>query len=287
MSQHHGPSPEQMKAATRESWNKAAQGWNEQTPKIHGWLVEATETMLDLANAETGAHVLDVAAGAGDQTIDIANRVGPSGYVLATDISPDILRFASENARRAGLTQIETRVADAENLGLADASFDAVVCRLGLMFCPDPLSALREMHRVLKPGGRACTIVFSEPQRNPCMGILFSTALKHAGLPPRDPYQPGGLLSLGKPGLIDELFSKAGFSEVKTVKLQAPYRLPSSAAYLDFIRTSAAPILQILGSLPGSGQQAAWQEMEDKLNAYQTAAGWEGPNELLITVGTR
>jgi len=130
-------------------------------------------------------------------------------------------------------------------------------------------------------------MVFSTPDKNPCVSILVSTAFKHAGLPPRDPYQPGGLLSLGKPGLIDELFQQAGFSRVATTKVMAPFRLPSVKGYLDFIRTSASPILQILGRLDEAARSAAWAEIESKLSAFNTPGGWEGPNELLLTIGRR
>jgi SAM-dependent methyltransferase len=279
--------PEQFKAATRDQWNKSAQGWNDQTPQIRAWLAEATRTMLDLAQVKPGSRVLDVAAGAGDQTIDVARRVGPNGSVLATDLSAAIIALAQQNAVHAGLTNVETKAADGEDLGVEAASFDAAVCRLGLMFYPDPLRGLRELHRALKPGGRACAMVFSEPQKSPLIGILVSTAFKHAGLPPPDPYKPGGLLSLGKPGLLDELFTKAGFSEVSTTKLSAVFRLPSAKDYLTFIRSSATPILQILSKCDEAGKNAAWAEIEQKLNAFQTPAGWEGPNELLLTVGTR
>jgi hypothetical protein len=143
------------------------------------------------------------------------------------------------------------------------------------------------MFRALKLGGRACTMVFSTPDKNPCVAILVSTALKHARLPPRDPYQPGGLLSLGKPGLTDELFRRAGFSHVATTKIMAPFRLPSVKDYLDFIRTSAGPVLQILSQLTGAAREAAWAEIEDRLSAFNTSTGWKGPNELLLTVGRR
>ena len=278
---------EKFKAATREQWDKHARGWNDKSTDIREWLRESTDAMLELAAVRPGARVLDVAAGAGDQTLDIAKRVGPSGYVLATDLSPAILEFAKDNARRAGYGNVETLAVDGENLAVEEASFDAAVCRLGLMLFPDPGKGLRQMFRALKPNGMACAMVFSTPDKNPCVAALVATAFKHAGLPPRDPYLPGGLLSLGKVGLIDELFQNAGFSRVATIKLSAPFRLPSVQDYLDFIRTSASPIQQILGRLDDTAKEAAWAEMEEKLSAFNTAKGWEGPNELLLTVGRR
>ena len=115
----------------------------------------------------------------------------------------------------------------------------------------------------------------------------MSTALEHAGLPARDPYQPGGLLSLGKPGLIDEVFRSAGFRDVATTKIDAPFKLPSTQAYLDFIRASASPIQQILDKLDAAAAGAAWMAIEERLDAFKTPSGWEGPNELLLTAGRR
>ena len=132
-----------------------------------------------------------------------------------------------------------------------------------------------------------CAVVFSTPDRNPCVTALVSTALAHAGLSPRDPYQPGGLLSLGKPGLIDELFRQSGFERVATTRLDAPFRLPNVNDYLDFVRTSASPVLQILGRVDEAARGAAWADIERKLSAFNTRDGWEGPNELLLTVGQR
>ena len=217
----------------------------------------------------------------------ISPSVGPTGSVLATDLSPAILEYAKEKARRVGHGNVDTQTADGEDLKVVEASFDVAICRLGLMFFPDPGKGLREMFRALKPGGRACTMVFSTPEENPCVTILLSTAFKHAGLPPRDPYQPGGLLSLGKPGLIDELFRQAGFSHVATTRLMAPFRLPSVKSYLDFVRTSASPIVQILARLDDAARQSAWAEIESKLSAFNTPSGCVGPNELLLTIGRR
>ena len=281
------PSQQAFKSAMRAQWDRSAGGWNAHTPDIRTWLSQATDAMLDGAGVRVGMTVLDVAAGSGDQTLDIARRVGPSGRVIATDLSPAILELARQNAHQAGLEQVRTQVADAEDLPLDDASVDAAVSRLGLMFLPDPLQGLRELHRVLRPGARLCTVVFAGPQNNPCLGILMATALEHAGQPRRDPFQPGALMSLGQPGLIDELFQRAGFGEVSTTAMAAPFHLPSVRHYLDFIRSSASPIQQIVGTLGAAAAEAAWDDMARRLDTFTTADAWVGPNELLLTVGQR
>ncbi len=271
----------------RAQWDSAATGWNAHTPEIRAWLQRPTDAMCRMAGVTTGSRVLDVAAGAGDQTLAVAAQVGPRGHVLATDLSPVLVALAQDNVARAGFTHVLTRVAVGEDLGVTEASFDAAICRLGLMFFPDPLQGLREIRRALRPGGGVCTMVFSRPERNPCLTILMSTALKHAGLPARDPFVPGGLLSLGQPGRIDALFRSAGFHDVATVALDAAFRLPSVDDYLAFVRSSASPILQILGRLDAVSAEAAWGEIRDRLNAFTTQDGWEGPNELLLTAGVR
>ena len=230
----HQPGPTSASISARttagpagHSWDAAAEGWNQHTALIHTWLRDATAAMLAAARIEAGASVLDIAAGAGDQTLDIARRVGPTGRVLATDISPRILGLAQRNAAAAGFPQVATRIADAQALGLAGLGFDAAVCRLGLMFCPAPHEALAQTRAALRPGGRFAALVFSTPQRNPCLAILMATALRHAGLPARSPYAPGSLMSLGEPGLLDRLLHAAGFTDISVQAIAAPFRLPT------------------------------------------------------------
>jgi ubiquinone/menaquinone biosynthesis C-methylase UbiE len=154
MNKEFSVDPDVATAAMRAQWDQAARGWRDSGAVIRPWLQQATQAMLGMAGVKPGAHVLDVAAGAGDQTLDIAERVGPDGYVLATDLSPEILQFAAQQAAAAGHRNVETRVSDGQNLQVEDTRFDAVVCRLGLMIFGDPLQGLREMARVLKPRWR-------------------------------------------------------------------------------------------------------------------------------------
>ena len=106
------------------------------TPTIAQYTDPPTEIMFDLAGIHAGDRVLAVAAGSGGQTILAARRVGPAGFVLATDLSPQMLAFAETEIQHAGLSNVRTQVMDADNLDLAGESFDAVICRGGLEFFP-------------------------------------------------------------------------------------------------------------------------------------------------------
>lgn len=264
------------------AWDKAADGWNDHAAQVRAWLADITTAMLDAAGIERGGRVLDVAAGSGGQTLDVARRVGAQGLVLATDISPRILRLAQRNAVAAGLPQVQTRVADAQALGLAGSDFDAAVCRLGLMFCPVPLAALTEVHSALKPGGNFAAVVFSTPQSNPCVARMMAIALKAAGVCAPSPYTPGSLLSLGQPRLLAQLLDRAGFVDIDVQPVSAPFRLPSAQHYVDFVRSSGSPIMEILATLDTTAQGKAWADMAAKLEVFTTPTGWVGPNELLL-----
>ncbi len=269
------------------SWDAAAAGWNHHSTLIRPWLQGITQTMLDDARIAPGMRVLDVAAGAGDQTLDIARRVGPHGRVVATDLSPGILALAQANAAAAGLAQVSTQVSDAQALGLAGAGFDAAICRLGLMFCSAPLMALSSIRLALRPHGRFSALVFGPPERNPCLRIAFAAARKHRQLAGAEtgrsasPDDAGALMSLGKPGLLHELLVDAGFADVAVRSVPAPFFASSAAHYVDFLRSSASPLMALLQPLAQSEQQAAWSDMTEHLRKFDIPGGWRGPNQLL------
>ncbi len=274
---------------TRRAWDTAAAGWHAHAPLIRAWLASATQLMLDAANIQPGARVLDVAAGAGDQTLDVLQRVGASGHVLATDISPAILALAHCNARAAGHTNVTLRVADAQAQGLPCEAFDAAVCRLGLMFCHEPLRALTAIHTALKPGGRTSGLVFAAPSLNPCLLAPMAIAQKYGGNPwaaMGSPCEPGTLMSLGQPGLLESLLARAGFIDVDVRSVSAPFAAPSVGHYVLFLQQSASPIMELLARLSPALQQAAWQEMAQALDIYSTPVGWVGPKTLLLYAAT-
>ena len=274
-------------SAPGQSWDDSAAAWDRHSAMLGEWLKQATTGMLDLAHVGPGARVLDIAAGAGDQTLDIARRVGPHGQVLATDISSRALGLAADKLRAAGFSNVTTRVADAQSLGLSGSGFDAAVCRLGLMFCREPLAALVGIHAALKRHGRFSAVVFSQPQGNPCIAAMVSTARRHAGLPPASPFDPGTLLSLGQPGLLPALLAEAGFVDVEVRVISAPMHLPSCKHYIAFVRTAGLPVMALLAPLSAAAQREAWRDISEQLARFSTPSGWVGPNELLLCAGSR
>ena len=195
--------PAAFKSTTRSQWEAAAGAWHDWGPAIEDWLGTATVTMLDHAHLTSGMRVLDIAAGAGGQTLAAARRVGPSGHVLATDISPAILEFAAGEAARAGVGTVETLEADGEDLSaVQDGSYDAAISRVGLIYFPDQHRALTEICRKLRPGGRLSAVVYSTPDRNGFFAIPVGIIRRIAGLPAPAPGLPGPF-SLGAPGVAE------------------------------------------------------------------------------------
>ena len=279
--------PIKFKTTTRAQWENAADAWHRWGPFLGEWLGPATEQMLDLAGVKTGSRVLDVAAGAGEQTLRAAHRVGPAGHVLATDISPAILEYAAATAREAGLSQVATRELDGEALDALPAeSFDAVISRVGLIYFPDQQKALTGMKRALKLGGRIGAIVYSTADNNAFFSIPVSIIRRRAKLPPPLPGQPGPF-SLGADGVLAAALERAGFRDVTVEKMDAPVRLPSAAECVRFERESFGALHQMMATLSDDERADTWREIESALEKFQGPRGFVGPCEMLVAMGVK
>jgi len=274
------------KQTTRDQWQQAAEPWHRWGATLEDWLGEATERMLDLARLAPGARVLDIAAGAGGQTIAAARRVGPDGAVLATDLSPAILEYAERTARATGLSNVETREMDGEALDVAPGSYDAVISRLGLIYLPDRARALAGIHRALAPDGRLVSVNYSTPDRNGFFSIPVSIIRRRAKLAEPTPGQPGPF-SLGDDGVIEELYAQAGFDEIDVVRLEAPLRLASTDECVRFEYESFGALHQMLSGVDDAERTAAWDEIATALGQFDGPDGFAAPCELLVAAGTK
>jgi ubiquinone/menaquinone biosynthesis C-methylase UbiE len=275
------------KALPTEKWGltENAAWWNTKQASRQQVYGVATEMMLELVNVQPGSRVLDVAAGTGDQTLMAARRVGPTGNVLATDDSASMLKVAAEAARKEGLTNVDTRVMNAEDLELDANSFDAAICRNALMLFANPVKALTEMRRVVKPGSKVAVIVFSAAERNPHHGIPFAIIRRVGNIPYPAPGEPG-MYALGEPGALKDVYSRAGFLKVSVHAVPIQRCLPSAADAIRSMRNSASGVSELMSRLNDADRELAWAEIEQQLRQFEGPNGFEMPGEVLIGVGT-
>jgi ubiquinone/menaquinone biosynthesis C-methylase UbiE len=259
-----------------------AEHWQRDVARRRQDFAAATQRMLEAAGLKPGDHVLDIAAGTGDQSILAGRIVGPVGAILATDIAAEMLTIAAHVIQQEGLTNITTRVMDAEHLDLEDNSFDAVICRLGLMLLPHPQQALREIQRVLKPGGKLAALIWSVPGHNPLFALPLAIVARYAN---GVSSQGSGPFALADPAVFERELTEAGFHDVRT----RTYPFQSHYASLDaFLQSTGSRLIAgVMEQLSQQEQQHMLEEVRQAMSQFAGAQGFVAPAELLLGVGSK
>lgn len=270
----------------RSTWESAAPGWAKWEHVFSASLSKATDALIDRAGIEPGMQVLDVACGAGSQSIQAAKRVGPNGKVVASDISTTMLEHVRRNADREGLTNIETRECAAEELQEPEASFDASICRLGLMLFASPRKAVEAIQRALKPGARFSALVFTTPANNPFMAQPMAILLRHAGKSPPAPGQPG-IFALGGDAVLERLMTDSGLGDVKVESVRASLILPSASDALQLMQEAAGAYRAVVADLGDAEKSRAWSDVHERLKQFESSGGFAAELELLIGSGAK
>ncbi len=210
---------------------------------------DVTDGLVEYAQPRLGMKVLDLASGTGEPAISLAPRVGSDGHVTALDLSSELLQIASERAQQRGLTNLSARQADAQQLPFPDRSFDLVTSRFGVMFFQDCEQALREVHRVLKPGSRACFLAWG-PFEQPYWSSTMGTVVKHVGGPALVPGGPDPF-RFSRPGSLSSVLRKAGFSDVAEETRTLPWTWPGAAEEVwEQAQAVTTPFLPLLQRVP-------------------------------------
>jgi SAM-dependent methyltransferase len=275
-----------LKAQLRSTWEAAAPGWAKWEHVLASAFSDATESLIDMAGVRQGMRVLDLACGAGSQSIQAARRVGPQGKVVATDISGTMLEHARRNAAAAGLGNVETLECAADELGETLAPFDAAICRMGLMLFPSPRAAVEAVRRALKPGARFAALVFTTPADNPLLAQPMAILLRHAGKAPPGPGQPG-LFALGGAGVLERLMTDGGLEAVETRTVRVAVALPAASDAVQMLQEAAGAYRAVVAELGEAARSAAWNEVHEHLRQLESPRGLETELEVIIGSGAR
>ncbi len=274
----------------REEWtgDKTVAAWRKWHAQIATFSRGATEAILEAAQLRPGMRVLDLACGVGDPALSIAGEVAPSGRVTATDFGPGMMSLAEELARKKGLSNIEFREANAESLPFADASYDALTCRFGIMFFPDLGKSLRECLRVLKPGGRAAFVAWGKREQ-PFAGTTAGIIMKHLPVPPPPPDPDGpSLFMFGESGRLRRALESAGFTNVhEEDRIVAGRWADTLEQYWVQFTEVAAPFRPLLDQLTPEKKAQAEAESLAALKKFWNGKELNMPLEIVIGSGTR
>ncbi len=269
--------PDLQRRVQRYGWDKAAavyeRYWREP-------LEPAQRQLLEWADLRPGQRVLDVACGTGLVTVEAARAIGAAGEVLGTDLSDVMVAATQDAAEREGVTNLETRRADAEELPGSDEAFDAVLCALGLMYVPDPMRAVREMHRVLRPGGRAVAAVWG--RRDRCgWAEIFPVVDRRVSSEVCPVF-----FHLGGEGSLEHAFRDAGFSDVEGVRIPTVLRHASAddacgAAF------AGGPVAMAYARFDEQTRAEAHKEYLDSIAPYRDGLTYAIPGEFVVVRGIR
>jgi SAM-dependent methyltransferase len=277
---------DELRTALRAIWGSAAGGWGDHADFVDARGAVVTEAMLDAAYLQRGQRVLELACGPGGVGLVAAPIVGPDGEVVLSDVAPEMTAIALERARNAELTNVTTRDLDIEHIDYPDSTFDAVLCREGLMLVPDPASAVREAHRILRPEGHAVFTVWGPRQRNPWLGTLFDAITAQLGMP----FPPAGIpgpFALDDPGALDVLLGATGFDGVAVREIQTPMHVSSIDEWWSVVPSLAGAVSSLLASLPAEANAAIRAHVDAALAEFAAPDGYELPGVSVLGVGIR
>lgn len=266
-----------IKDREKATWSAASVGWKTHDEALVAFSRPVSEALVRRAGIAPEMRVLDLASGTGEPSLTIAERVAPRGSVLGIDLAEPMLAVAREKAAGRHLSNVEYRVGDAESLTVPESSFDAATMRWGIMFLPDPVRAMRGVHRALKPGAKVALAAWGPPESNAFLRIPVDVLRRHTEVPSPPPGSPG-VFAFAEPGRLPATLRAAGFSEVESAEL--PMRLAtfhSGADYWEFQRAIAGPVMRLYEPLDSRTRARVDAEIVSEAERYRRGATLELP----------
>jgi len=246
--------PDAQRAESAERWDRAAVGWGRMADQVRAFGMPVSAWMIEHAELQPGQRVLELAAGPGDTGFMAAELIKPGGTLVSSDMSAGMLDIARQRAHAQGIDNVEFAELSLEWIDLETASVDTILCRWGIMLVPDPEAAVREMRRVLRPGGRVAVAVWDEASLNP-WATIPDRALRELGL--TQPPEPGspGMFVLAPASRLQDLLEAAGFVEVEVQSVSLERPSADLDAFVAYTSELSAAFSAAISGLDESGRE--------------------------------
>ena len=276
----------QFSESLRE-WRDSAKYWERYARTIKTMFAPVTAALIEEAGIIEGDAVLDIAGGPGEPSLTIAEKVGSVGFVMCTDAVAEMVAAAESEAARRGVKNIKFQQCFADSLPFEDNSFDAAVSRLGAMFFPDPVAALREMLRVTKPEGALSFVVWSENNANPFTYLVSDVVSRHLKTEPADPDAPTAF-RFAEPGKLARVLTEVGAVNVRERLLNFRIEAPLSRDEFWELRSATSGTLrEKLAALSSDLRLTIANEVKEAVAEFFPNDKMSFPAEMLIVSGDK
>jgi ubiquinone/menaquinone biosynthesis C-methylase UbiE len=280
---------EQYKETERQSWNNAAVGWQKWWKTIERGTKKVSRELIALAEIKPSSRVLDIATGIGEPAITAANQIDSSGHILAIDISPKMLSIAKQRAISLGLQNvIEFKEGDMETIDLSSTTFDAVLCRFGLMFLPELKVGLSKIYQSLIEGGHFAAAVWASPSQDNLIAKTMNIIMKETNSKPPPPGTPGPF-SLSDENSLRNSFVISGFKDLTIERMGVMFDFNSPDDYTSWASETAGPLLKMLATQTSERKKEILQAVteEAKKYVYNNAGGVRFKIEAILISGKK
>ena len=267
--------PSLQRRVQRYGWDKASGYYEAYWQKQ---LYPAQQKLLQLANIKDGDKIIDIACGTGLVSFPAAELAGEKGFVLANDISDKMVEAGTAIAKERDLSNISFQRMDAEELMVEDDSYNIALCALGLMYFPDPLKAIKEMHRALKTGGHAAVAVWG--QRKKCgWAEVFEIVDRRVASEVCPMF-----FNLGNEGTLQKYMSAGGFKNISVERINSVLNYSSGeeacgAAFL------GGPVALAYSKFSDDVKKEVYKEYIDSLKSFKQTDGYHVPGEFVVAIG--
>lgn len=274
----------EARAKSLAIWNEMARGWDRHSDYLWETSRKVGEWMVEKVDPKPGQTILELAAGPGMTGFVAAKLISSDGKLISTDFSPQMVELAKKTAAGVGVTNAEFRVMDAENIDLPDDSVDGVLCRWGLMLMMDPLAALKETRRVLKPGGKLAFSVWGSPQDNIWATAPVMAMVDIGKMEMPNPDAPGGIFSMAERSTIEGLLNEAGFSNWEIEPIEVEWKFATEEDFWSFLNDIAGAVSILLRDMDEESLAEVRDALRTQLEDFRSGDGYAFPGVAMNAV---